>query len=124
MKIFFNGDIGIISNIEVKPNKEVYILFDDYNEAKFSLNAFNNFKKAYCISIHKSQGSEFNTVIIPVVKGYSRMLYRKLIYTAVTRCKKKLYIVGNINALKDAIDNNITDIRRTSIKDFLIKGIN
>ncbi len=120
----FNGDIGIISNIEVKPNKEVYILFDDYNEAKFSLNAFNNFKKAYCISIHKSQGSEFNTVIIPVVKGYSRMLYRKLIYTAVTRCKKKLYIVGNINALKDAIDNNITDIRRTSIKDFLIKGIN
>ena len=53
---------------------------------------FNNFRLAYSISIHKAQGSEFDVVVIPIVKGYRKMLYQKLIYTAVTRAKKKLYI--------------------------------
>ena len=78
---------------------------------------------AYSISIHKSQGSEFDVVIIPIVKGYNKMLYQKLIYTAVTRCKSKLYLVGDINALKYASINDRDDNRRTTIKDYLINGI-
>ena len=113
----FNGDIGTISRID---NKEIVIDFD-VNEVKFTPANFNKFKHGYAISIHKSQGSEFDTVVIPVVESYSKMLYRKLYYTAVTRSKKKLFMLGDINALKKAASNNNQDIRMTSIKDKLIK---
>ena len=59
------------------------------------------------ISIHKSQGSEFKTVILPISYSYSKMLYRKLYYTAITRSKNKLILVGSFNAFKIAIDNNM-----------------
>lgn len=118
----FNGDIGIISRIKVRPKKEVYITFDDM-EVKYTPNMFASFKKAYAISIHKSQGSEFNYVIMPLTMSYKRMLYRKLIYTGITRCKKNLIMIGNLDALKCAIDNNIVDYRRTSIKEFLEDSI-
>ena len=75
------------------------------------------------ISIHKAQGSEFDVVVLPIVKGFNKMLYQKLIYTAVTRAKKKLYIVGDIKALEYASENTNTDIRKTTIKDYLINGI-
>ena len=78
---------------------------------------------AYAISIHKAQGSEFDIVIIPLVKNYGKMLYRKIIYTAITRSKKKLYLVGELSALNTAVSNTSTDIIRTTIKDFLINGI-
>ena len=113
----FNGDIGIISRID---NKEIVIDFDT-SEVKFTPANFNKFKHGYAISIHKSQGSEFDTVVIPSSFSYNKMLYRKLYYTAVTRSKKKLYILGDINALKKASLNNNQDVRMTSIKDKLIK---
>ena len=118
----YNGDIGIIERINTTRKKEVYVVFDE-TEVKYTPNTFSSFKKAYAISIHKSQGSEFNYVIMPLTKAYRRMLYRKLIYTGITRCKKKLIIIGDLNALQTAIDNNIVDYRRTSIKEFLIDGI-
>ena len=62
-------------------------------------------------------------VIMPIVKQFNKMLYRKLVYTGITRSKKKLYIVGDVNALKKAVDNTDSDIRRTTIKEFLINGI-
>ena len=62
-------------------------------------------------------------MVIPLVKGYKKMLYQKLIYTAVTRCKKKLYLIGDIDALKYAARNDLDDNRRTTIKDYLINGI-
>ncbi|MBQ7136433.1 MAG: ATP-dependent RecD-like DNA helicase [Bacilli bacterium] len=108
----FNGDIGIINCID---KKEIVIDFDG-NLVRFTPSNFNKFKHGYAISIHKSQGSEFKNVVIPVVNGYGKMLYRKLYYTAVTRAKKKLYIVGELNALKKASLNNNSDIRRTTIK--------
>ncbi|MBQ2639344.1 MAG: ATP-dependent RecD-like DNA helicase [Bacilli bacterium] len=115
----YNGDIGIISMIKTKPKKEIYIDFDE-TRVKFTPSNFNKFKLAYSISIHKAQGSEFDVVVIPLVKNFNKMLYRKLIYTAVTRCKKNLYLIGDISALKIAINNNDNDIRRTTIKEFLI----
>ena len=95
----------------------------DGNIVEYTPDKFINFRHGYAISIHKSQGSEFDIVIIPIVKNFQKMLYRKLIYTAVTRCKKKLYLIGDIGALKIAIKNNNNDLRRTTIKKFLIEGI-
>ena len=118
----FNGDIGIIQEIKNGSKKEIYIDFDG-NIVKYTPTNFQKFKHAYAISIHKSQGSEFDYIIIPVVNGYGKMLYRKLIYTAVTRCKKKLYLVGEISALEKSILNDDINMRRTTLKEMLIKNI-
>ena len=118
----YNGDIGIIEQIITSPKKEVHINFDG-NVVKYTPSNFNNFRHAYSISIHKAQGSEFDIVIMPIVRNYNKMLYRKLVYTGITRSKKKLYIIGDISALDIAVANTSVDIRRTTIKDFLINGI-
>ena len=118
----YNGDIGIIDRIVTSPKKEIHIDFDG-NIVKYTPTNFNCFRLAYAISIHKAQGSEFDVVIMPVVRNYGKMLYRKLMYTGITRSKKKLYLIGDINALNIAVANTSTDIRRTTIKDFLINGI-
>ncbi len=118
----FNGDIGIIDRIKPLGNKELYIDYDG-NLVKYTKSMLQNFTLGYAISIHKSQGSEFDTVLIPFTFDYRKMLYRKLIYTGVTRCKKKLILVGDINALEQAIRNNQEQKRRTSLKLFLENGI-
>ena len=118
----YNGDIGLINEIISSKKKEIDIDYDN-NLVKYTPSNFNNFRLAYSISIHKAQGSEFDIVIIPIVKSYNKMLYQKLIYTAVTRAKKKLFIIGDIEALKIAVQNNREDIRRTTIKEYLVNGI-
>ena len=118
----YNGDIGIVSEVISSTRKEVSVDFDG-NIVKYTPSIFNNFRLAYAISIHKAQGSEFDVVILPMVFGYSKMLYQKLVYTAVTRAKKKLFIVGNLKALEQAVKNISDDFRRTTIKDYLINGI-
>lgn len=118
----YNGDIGIIKEVKTSTKKEITIDFDG-NIVKYTPSNFNNFRLAYAISIHKAQGSEFDVVIIPLIKNFNKMLYRKLIYTGITRSKKKLYLIGDINALKMAVNNDLDDIRRTTIKDFLENGI-
>ena len=118
----YNGDIGIIEKIITTPKKEIHIDFDG-NLVKYTPTNFNCFRLAYAISIHKAQGSEFDIVIMPLVKNYGKMLYRKLIYTGITRSKTKLYLIGDLKALDIAVGNTATDIRRTTIKDFLINGI-
>lgn len=116
----FNGDIGIIEKIVNDKKKEIYVNFDN-NKVKYTPSSFHSITHGYAISIHKSQGSEFDTVILPLVKNYNKMLYKKLIYTAVTRCKKRLFLVGDINALLFAVSNNKTNIRKTTIKEMLKK---
>ena len=118
----FNGDIGCVSIIKLSPKKEVYIDYDE-NNVKYTPTMFSNFSLAYAISIHKSQGSEFKTVIMPIVKSYHKMLYRKLIYTGVTRSKEKLILIGDINALGNAINNTNEQKRRTSLDYYLKNGI-
>ena len=118
----YNGDIGLINKINLSPKKEIYIDFDS-NIVKYTPANYINFRLAYSISIHKSQGSEFDIVVITIVKGYNKMLYQKLIYTAVTRAKKRLYIIGDINALDKASKNTNSDIRKTTIMKYLIEGI-
>lgn len=118
----YNGDIGIIDRIQSSPKSEIHIDFDG-NLVKYTPTNFINFRSAYSISIHKAQGSEFDVVVIPIVNAYNKMLYQKLIYTGVTRAKKKLYIVGDFSALIRASHNTSDDIRRTTIKNYLINGI-
>lgn len=113
----FNGDIGIIEKIT---DKEIIIDFDG-NKVKYTSSTYNSFALAYAISIHKSQGSEFKTCIIPLSTSYSIMLYRKLYYTAITRAKKKLYLLGNKNILKTAAKNNTSSIRNTYLKEEIKK---
>ena len=118
----FNGDIGIISQIITSPAKKIIVDFDG-NEVTFTAANFNKFRLAYAISIHKAQGSEFDVVVMPLVQGYRKMLYRKLVYTGITRSKKMLYLIGDKVALKQAVHNTSSDIRRTTIRDFLENGI-
>lgn len=118
----YNGDIGIISQIVTQPAKKITIDFDG-NEVTFTAANFNKFRLAYAISIHKAQGSEFDVVVMPVVQGYRKMLYRKLVYTGITRSKKMLYLIGDKKALRQAVNNTSSDVRRTTIKDFLENGI-
>ena len=118
----YNGDIGIITNITLTPSKKITIDFDG-NEVVFTASNFNKFRLAYAISIHKAQGSEFDVVVMPIVKSYKKMLYRKLVYTGITRSKKNLYLIGEKDALAIAVKNTSSDIRRTTIKEFLENGI-
>lgn len=118
----YNGDIGIISQIITQPAKKIIIDFDG-NEVTFTAANFNKFRLAYAISIHKAQGSEFDVVVMPVVQGYRKMLYRKLVYTGITRSKKMLYLIGDKSALRQAVNNTSSDVRRTTIKEFLENGI-
>ena len=118
----YNGDIGIISQIITNPARKIVVDFDG-NEVTFTATNFNKFRLAYAISIHKSQGSEADVVLMPLVQSYKKMLYRKLVYTGVTRSKKMLYLIGDKIALKNAVSNTSSDVRRTTIQYFLENGI-
>lgn len=122
----FNGDIGLIKSINYKgKNDKPEITIDyDSNIVTYSLKDFNKFKHGFIISIHKSQGSEFELVIMPVCSAYKRMLYKKLIYTAVTRAKKRLIIIGEPMAFMYGIKNNNEYSRKTSLKDKLYEFLN
>lgn len=116
----FNGDIGYIIDIK---NNEITIDFDS-NIVKYTLKDFNTIKHGYAISIHKSQGSEFKLVFIPITYSYRIMLYKKLIYTGVTRAKNSLTLVGDIDAFFYAINNTNQYERNTYLKEFLLDCIN
>lgn len=118
----FNGDIGEILRIDSK-NKEVIIDFDN-NLVTYKKSNLDNIRLAYTISVHKAQGSEFSVVIVPILNVYSGMLYKKLIYTAITRAKKRLILIGERDALIKAVNTDRDDNRKTSLKDFLIDSIN
>ncbi|HZH59160.1 MAG TPA: ATP-binding domain-containing protein, partial [Metabacillus sp.] len=122
----FNGDIGeIVSIFYAKENTEkedMIVVSFDGNEVTYTKQDFNQFTHAFCCSIHKSQGSEFPIVVLPIVKGYYRMLRRNLIYTAVTRSKRSLVLCGELEALQWGVSNNDSSDRQTSLKEKL-RGI-
>ena len=115
----FNGDMGTVSKINLQTG-EVEITFDDQKIATYPRGELSQISLAYAITIHKSQGSEFDVVIIPLVSGPSLILTRNLIYTAVTRAKKMVVLVGDKGALARMVKNSHTAKRYTLLKDFLI----
>lgn len=119
----YNGDIGAIKNIVKIENKTfIYIDFDG-NLVKYETKDLNKITHGFVISIHKSQGSEFEVVIMLISNGYKRMLYKKLIYTGITRAKKKLILIGEPDAFLYAINNNNEKIRKTNLLEQLKNNI-
>ncbi len=123
----FNGDIGVIdrivkANISKSGKNEIYIDFDG-NIVKYETKDLIKIKHGYVITIHKSQGSEFDVVVMPITHEYYRMLYRKLVYTGVTRAKKKLIIIGEGDSFIRAVMNNNEYVRKTDLKNKLIEKI-
>lgn len=122
----YNGDIGYIVSIDAKfaPRKKEIITIDfDGNYVEYTKEDLYMIKHAYAITIHKSQGSEFPHVILPISKNYYKMLYNKLIYTGVSRAKKSLVIVGEKNAFLMAMNNDYSSHRKTTLKEVLLHNI-
>ena len=119
----YNGDIGIIKNIVKIENKTfIYIDFDG-NLVKYETKDLNKITHGFVISIHKSQGSEFEVVIMLISNSYKRMLYKKLIYTGITRAKRKLILVGDPDAFLYAVNNNSEKNRKTNLLEQLKNNI-
>lgn len=115
----FNGDIGIIEDINLNDN-QVTVLFEDGRKAIYERQNLLELTLSYAITIHKSQGSEFDVVVMPIISGPSMILTRNLLYTGVTRAKKTVVLVGNKTNLKRMIRNNYQAKRYSYLKDFLI----
>jgi exodeoxyribonuclease V alpha subunit len=115
----FNGDIGeIVAIIYAKENvdkEDQLVVSFDQTEVTYTRNELNQLTLAYCCSVHKSQGSEFPIVVIPVVRQYFRMLRRNLVYTAITRGKDFLILCGEESAFLDSIKHNDVAERYTSL---------
>ena len=116
----FNGDIGYIHKINPH-NFEMIVWFEDGREVVYPRSDISQLSLAYAITIHKSQGSEFDAVVIPVTTGPSIIFTKNLIYTAVTRAKKLVVLVGSKTALKRMISNNYMAKRFTLLEKFLIE---
>ena len=114
-RLIMNGDIGIVKDIRVNSQDEQYMVvtFDD-NDVMYDKSDLDELNLAYAISIHKSQGSEYKIVMIPMVRSYMHMLKKELIYTAITRAKRFLILLGDMNLLVYAA-NHISEKRQTTL---------
>ncbi|MGN0154380.1 MAG: ATP-dependent RecD-like DNA helicase [Lachnospiraceae bacterium] len=110
----FNGDMGIIREID-EYNEEVVVLFDDDKEVRYPYNLLEELELSYAITIHKSQGSEYPAVVLPLFSGPRVLLNRNLLYTAVTRAKRCVVIVGNGHLVESMIQNNDEQKRYSSL---------
>lgn len=115
----FNGDIGRISAVDEAKN-EIVVKFSEDREIPYKKSDILELELAYAISIHKSQGSEFDCVILPIMNQYQRMLERSILYTGLTRAKKYAVFVGQRNALKTAVVYKEVKVRQTSLKGMLL----
>ncbi len=117
----FNGDIGIIRAID----KAAGMLLVDFDgrEVFYTAEMSSELELAYAVTVHKSQGSEFNAVVLPILGGFDKLYFRNLLYTAVTRAKKILIIVGSQNRVRYMVENNRKMLRYTGLKYFLSNGI-
>lgn len=113
----FNGDIGVIEGIN-KASRGACIRFDD-RYVIYDSDSLLELELAYATTVHKSQGNEFNSVIIPMYSGPPQLYYRNLLYTAVTRAKKLLILVGNVSTLKRMVENNKKTLRYSALKTLL-----
>ncbi len=113
----FNGDIGIIKKID-KVNACLAVWYDD-KEAVYNFENLNELEHAYAMTVHKSQGNEFDAVVIPVMGVVPQLCYRNLLYTAVTRAKKLMIMVGSENQIYEMVSNNSKTKRYSALKHFL-----
>ncbi len=110
----FNGDMGIVSGIA--PDRSGLTVQFDLQAVEFTKGELSELQHAFAISIHKSQGSEYPCVIIPLLKQHFLLLQRNLIYTAITRAREKVFLVGDPEAYAMAVRNAKTEVRRTHLR--------
>ena len=113
----FNGDIGILTEINTSSHT-VKVKFDD-KIAMYDFDSLVDIELAYACTVHKSQGNEFEAVVMPMHNFPPQLMYRNLLYTAVTRAKKMLILVGDQQSIKRMVDNNKRILRFSGLKDFL-----
>ena len=110
----YNGDIGYIYHID-KEKRTIYVIFDNIKIASYKYDELDELDHSFCTTIHKSQGSEFPVVVIPITWAPQMLLSRNLIYTAVTRAKKLVVLVGDVKYLEYMIKNNKTNERYSNL---------
>lgn len=114
----YNGDIGFIEKID---NRNGYVIIDfSGRRATYSKEQLSELEHAFAVTVHKSQGSEFDAVIMPVISVTEKLCYRNLLYTAVTRAKRLLILVGTDGTIMKMIDNGKQKLRYSALKDFLL----
>ena len=116
----FNGDIGTVSWID---SEHVVVRFAEDMDVSYTRDELSSLTLAYAMSVHKSQGSEYAVVILPLVRAHHVMLQRNLLYTAVTRAKERVIIVGDRAALYTAVSNDRTRRRYTLLAERLTEKI-
>ncbi len=119
----FNGDMGYIEDIITEVN-EIYVQFDDGRRACYSYAELDEIVLSYAITIHKSQGSEFPAVIIPIMGGSPLLMNKNLLYTAVTRAKRMVVLIGKASNVFYMINNKSSAVRNTMLKNLLFKAQN
>lgn len=113
----FNGDIGVLTRID-KANDIINVRYDD-KEAMYSIENVRELELAYAMTVHKSQGSEFDCVVMSVLSVMPKLAYRNLFYTALTRAKKLIVLVGNEQTIKQMVDNDKKSKRYSALKYFI-----
>ncbi|MDO4799022.1 MAG: ATP-dependent RecD-like DNA helicase [Bacillota bacterium] len=109
----FNGDIGVVTDLSAE-SREIRVLFDDGRAVSLTFEQAQDLVLAYAITVHKSQGSEFPCVVIPVLDVWG-MMHRNIIYTAITRARQLVVLVGSPAALQRMVGNEMIDRRRTNL---------
>ena len=110
----FNGDIGFITKID-RAEESFSVSFDDGRSAVFDYSGFDDLEHAYAITVHKSQGSEYNAVVIPLYGCPAGLLSRNMLYTALTRAGKLAVLVGKVEILCEMVANNRRSVRFTGL---------
>lgn len=116
----FNGDIGVIEDID-RGSRTLFIRFDE-RLAEYSFDLLEQLELAYAITVHKSQGSEFPAVVIPLAGYRSKMHFRNLLYTAVTRARRLLILVGTRSTVEYMVQNNLKTVRYTGLCELLTEA--
>jgi exodeoxyribonuclease V alpha subunit len=116
----FNGDIGILEKIDEVAHT-LYIRFDD-RMAEYPFEVSAELEHAYAVTVHKSQGNEFEAVVMPVTGVVEQLAYRNLLYTAVTRAKKLMILVGSRDTVERMVSNNSKAKRYSALRSFIMLG--
>ncbi len=114
----FNGDIGFITSVDCE-EREICVTYDDGRVVEYYDDLLEELELAYCMSVHKSQGSEFEAVVLPLVSGPQQLMTRNLLYTAVTRAKRLVVITGRAECVYAMVANDHVAKRYTSLKERL-----
>ncbi len=117
----FNGDSGKISKVDDK-NKKIQVVSDDGKNIEYLFSELDQLQHAYAITVHKSQGSEFKKVILLLPNAVPSLLTRNVLYTAMSRAKENLIIIGSGNTLRKMVNTNKTNLRQTKLKEKLEKN--